>query len=143
MRRTKSMWSNPRPVLTIERGAGAQLGNCYYGSSFTLTSTRPLDMEDIKKIRDTGLIGHGQEFYIRGQLIDNKLVPVPPSLDWKTSGDVAPSGREMIEARVYDDATGALLPDVLAVNEYTKEPLKPMEMSYYVYVTEDRVDSSD
>lgn len=137
------MWANPRPVLVIERGSGAQLGNCYYGSSYTITALHPLDMEDIKKIRDAGLIGYGQEFYVRGQLVDQKLVAVPPSLDWKTSGDVVPSGKDIVEARVYDDATGALLPDIKAVNEYTKEPLKPMEMPYYVYVTEDRVDSSD
>jgi len=136
------MWVNPRPVLTIERGYGARLGNCYYGSTYTITALHPLSAEDIGNIRKADLIGHGQEFYISGQLIGEKLIPVPATLEWKSMRDVAPSGMDSVEAKIYDDATGALIPGV-ATNQYTKKPLDPMDMPYYVYVTEDRVDSSD
>lgn len=142
MTSVKCMWVNPRPVLTIERGAGVNLGNCYYGSSYTLTTLHPLSLEDIDNIRKAGLIGYGQTFYTRGQLIGEKLVPVPATLDWKSTRDVTPSGMDSVEAKIYDDATGVHIPGV-ATNQYTKEPLKPMDMPYYVYVTEDRVDSSD
>jgi hypothetical protein len=137
------VWSNPRPALTIENGGGSQLGNCYYSSGFRITSTRPLDVEAIKGLRAAGFLGYGQEFYVRGQLVDGAHVAVPAKLDWQTSPKVPPSGVDQIAPTVRDRATGKVL-DEPPVNEYTGEPItKTVEGRYFVYVVENRVDSSD
>lgn len=137
------VWSNPRPIVTVEHGGGGQLGNCYYSSGFRITSTRPLDVEAIKGLRAAGFLGYGQEFYIRGQLVDGTLVPVAPKLDWQTSPKVKPTGVDQIAATVCDRATGKVL-DEPPVNEYTGEPItKTVDGPFFVYVVENRVDSSD
>lgn len=140
------LWSNPRPVLTVERGGGGQLGNCYYGSSYRITTLHALDLEEINAIRDAGFIGGGQEFYIRGQEVNGQLVPVPAKMtweDWEKRRDITPSGVDKVGPTVRDRCTGKIL-DEQAVNAYTKEPITDMvSMPYFVYITEDRVDSSD
>lgn len=139
---TKNMWKNPRPLLTIERTGGAELGNCYHGCFYRITTTRPLSVEDIDALRGIGFIGRGQEFYIRGQIIDELPTPVPATLNWKSEGEVRPSGMDVVEASIIDANTGDVIPGV-AIHALTKEPLKPMEMPHYIYLVEDRVDSGD
>ncbi len=144
MQDSYGIWRNPRPVLTIVHESGRKISNCYYGSVYRITSVRPLSMEDIFKIRGTGFIGGGQHFSVLGQVVPGEkkmLVPVPAKLDWQS--DVSESGSDLVEAIMIDAVTGNVIPDVVPTNQYTKEPLKPLEMSYYVYLTEDRVDSGD
>lgn len=137
------VWSNPRPTLTIENGGGRQLGNCYSASTYLITALRPLDSEQIMALRKAGVLGYGQEFYVRGQEVDGRLVPVAATLDWKTRGDVKPSGIDKITPRVRDRITGKWLEEQ-PVNAYTGEPItNERDAPFYVYVVEDRVDSSD
>lgn len=137
-----NIWINPRPLLTIEHAGGGLLGNCYHGRTYRITSTRVLDAEGIKAIRATGMIGGGQEFYIRGQEIDGQLVPVPAKLEWHQVKDVKPSGIDSVKPSVRDRRTGKIL-DEPAIHRYTGEPSANQDEPFYVYVTEDRVDSSD
>lgn len=49
--------------------------NCYHSNCYTVTSNEPLSKEFIISLRDFGLLGYGQEFYIRQEeLKDNKYV---------------------------------------------------------------------
>lgn len=139
-------WTNPRPVLTIEHAGGSQLGNCYYGSTYKITSTRALDCAEIQALRDAGFLGGGQEFYVRGQMLDGKLVPVPLEMtarDWQLRQNIPPTGRDEVGPTVVDRGTGKVL-DEQAVNRYTGEPItKTQPYPFFVYLTENRTDSSD
>ena len=137
----QAVWKNPRPLLAVEHTAGSKLGNCYYGTYYTITSLHPLDTEQISLLRAAGFIGFGQTFSIMGQLVDSKLVDIPQKLDWKIRAGVKPSGQDTIKA-VNVDAAGNVLPGI-ALNEYTGKPVRSISAPYYQYVTEDRVDSSD
>lgn len=137
----KYVYRNPRPVLTVARAGGGQLGNYYQGTKYHITSIRPLDLSQIKAIRESGVIGSGQEFYVWGQLVDGRLVPIPEKLDWKGRMTVMPSGTDLVECVAVDDL-GVDQPGP-AINPYSKEPYQPIKESYYTYVIEDRVDSSD
>jgi hypothetical protein len=135
------MWANPRPVLTVEHGTGRQLGNCYSGMTYVITSTFAFDQEEIKALRKAGVIGYGQEFYILGQEIDGRLVPVPAKLDWEARRDTTPSGIDKVKPRVREN--GKWL-DEQPRNAYTGEPIaNEHDAPFYVYVVEDRVDSGD
>lgn len=136
------VYLNRRPVLTVEHGGGGQLGNCYHGSKYRITSLTPLDREAIIGIRAAGFIGGGQEFYILGQEVEGKLVPVPQKLDWNQRRDIKPTGVEKVNCSVRDRQTGKIL-DEPPINPYSGDLYSPINASYYVYVTEDRVDSSD
>lgn len=138
-------WINPRPVLTIEHGGGAALGNCYNGSTYVITCTHALDQEEIKAIRAAGFIGYGQEFHIRGQHVDGRLVPVPLKLTWeqyKERAEITPSGVDRgIPPVVKDRRTGKLLDE--PPTNWKGDPVTgTMDYRYYIYITEDRVDSS-
>jgi hypothetical protein len=137
------IWSNDRAALTIQNGSGRQLGNCYSASDYIVTTTQPLDQEQIAALRDAGFLGYGQEFYIRGQQIEGKLVPVPAKLTWETRRDVKPSGIDKVPPRVYDRQTGEQLNEQ-PVNQYTGNPItNEHPYPFFVYVVESRVDSSD
>jgi hypothetical protein len=136
-------WSNDRPTLTVEHGSSRQLGNCYRAHTYVVTTTRVLDCEEIKALRNAGVLGCGQQFYIEGQQIDGKLVPVPAKLDWESRRDVRPSGIDKIAPRVRCRQTGAWLNEQ-PVNAYTGKPITDEhDAPFYVYVVEDRVDSGD
>lgn len=136
-------WSNPRPTLTVEHGSGRQLGNCYSSSDYIVTATHALSADEINALRAAGFLGYGQEFYVRGQEVEGRLVPVPAKLDWQTRRDVKPSGVDKIKPRVYDRVTGKLL-DEQPVNAYTGKPVTTEhDAPFFVYVVESRVDSSD
>lgn len=138
------VWSNPRPTLTVENGGGRQLGNCYSASTYIITTIHALDLEEIKALRAAGFLGYGQEFYISGQEIDGRLVPVPAGpCDWQTRSEVKPSGVDKIKPRVRCRQTGKWL-DEQPVNAYTGQPItNEHDAPFFVYVVEDRVDSSD
>lgn len=138
----QTTWKNKRPILTVELTGGSKLGNCYYSTTYKITSTRPLSVKQIIAFRDAGMLGYGQEFSIHGQLVNDSFVPVAASLDWKELTRVSPSGRDTIEAIVIDTLTGNVV-DTPALNEYTGKPVHPIEAPYFQYVVEDRVDSGD
>lgn len=136
------MWKNQRPILAVEFDSGAKLGNCYHSTTYKITSTRPLSVEQITLLRDAGMIGYGQSFSIQGQLVSESFVAVPASMDWKEAARVTPSGKDVINAIVIDTLTGKVI-DTPALNEYTGKPVGPIEAPYFQYVVVDLVDSGD
>lgn len=136
-------WHNHRPSLLVEHGTSAQLGSCYSSSTYIVTATNPLDAEQIAALRTVGILGYGQEFYIRGQQIDGQIVPVAKKLDWQERSKVKPSGVDAIAPKVRCRSTGKWLNEK-PVNAYTGLPVtSTVDAPYFVYVVESRVDSSD
>jgi hypothetical protein len=145
------LWESPRPILTVERDGGGKLGNCYYNTVFRITTTRALDVEEIQALRIAGFLGGGQEFYIRGQLMEGGwLVPVPqrwPHKDdwrkWEARQNHPPSGTDTVHPTVRDSRTGERL-DEQPIHEITGQPItNTHDFPYFVYLVEERVDSSD
>ena len=151
-----NVWSNDRPQLTVTNKGGRNLGRCYNASFYEVTSNRPLSMEDLYRIRECGFLGYGQEF-ICSQVIGDTEARVPERFNpgkyvvgyrgdedekFPKSDTVKPSGMDKVPARMFHRRTGELIPGE-ARNRYTGEALEPMEMPYYVYRCESRVDSSD
>lgn len=152
---TDFVYRNPRPALTVTNQGGANLGNCYNASYYEVTSSRPLDMEDLDRLRDCGFLGYGQEFICR-QVIGDKQVRVPGRFnpgkyvvgyqegDDKnpSAQDTEPSGKDMVPCQMVDRHTREVIPGT-AINPYSGLPYEPIEQAYYVYRCESRVDSSD
>lgn len=138
-----TVWRNPRPELVVECGGGGRLGNCYSNAIYRVTVLRPLDVTELTALRNAGFLGHGQEFFIHGQQVDGRLVPVAPELTWETRRDVKPSGIDQLSPVVVDRATGKVL-DETPIHEYTGQVItETIDAPFYVYVVESRVDSSD
>ena len=149
------VYRNPRPALTITNEGGAGLGNCYSASYYEVTSNRPLDMEDLHRLRDCGFLGYGQEFYAH-QVIGEERVRVPSRFNpgryvvgfkegdekLPEAKDIKPSGKDVVPCQMYERGTGKHIPGV-AINPYSGRPYEPTEASFYVYRCESRVDSSD
>jgi hypothetical protein len=53
------------PVFVIAPTGGGQLGNCYYGHGWRVTSKTKLSDQDLRALNEMGVLGHGQEFYVR------------------------------------------------------------------------------
>jgi hypothetical protein len=118
----------PRPIpdLTIETTGGGQLGNCYSATTYRVTSLQRLSVEKLKALNAAGVLGFGQEFYIRSQA-DGK----------------EPAAREVESACVaVDKRTGKPTGDP-AINPYSGEPYGSSKYSVYVYDCESRCDSGD
>jgi hypothetical protein len=152
---TDFVYRNSRPSLVITSEGGASLGNCYSASYFEVTSTRPLDMEDLHRLRDCGFLGYGQEFSAY-QVIGEERVRVPGRFNpgryvvgYKEGDDknpeakdVKPSGKDVVPCVMVDRYTRKVI-EGQAINPYSGKPYEPIEASYYVYRCESRVDSSD
>jgi hypothetical protein len=143
---TDFVYRNPRPSLTVQNAGGASLGNCYNASYFEVTSLRPLDMEDLYRLRECGFLGYGQEFMCH-QVIGEERVHVPAKFAaWGKEGpqerDVAPSGKEMVPCIMVDRVTRKVI-EGEAINPYSGKPYAPHEQAFYTYRCESRVDSSD
>lgn len=130
----KRIYRNPRPLLTVEIAGGVALGNCYYGTTYRITSLRPLNLEQLAALRRTGMIGYGQEhdfWYVGadGQRTRAEGVTSAPSgVDVVQCSEVDPSG-EVVRCP--------------SINPYTGVEDKPTSASFYVYECVDKVDSSD
>lgn len=136
------VYRNPRPLLTIESKGGKQLGRCYSSSLYEVTSLHPLSQEDLRRLRESGFLGYGQEFSCAQVIDKDTKVAVPGTLDWRTSKDVKPSGTDMVPCQMYDRHSGEHIPGE-AKNPYSGEPYAPNEQAYYVYACESRCDSGD
>lgn len=144
-----------RPTLSITNKGGANLGRCYNASYFEVVSLKPLDMEDLWRLRECGFLGYGQEFSAE-QIIGDQRIRVPGRFnpgkycvgyqegDDKnpTADSIKPSGTDMVPCQMYDRRTGEHIPGE-AINPYSGKPYEPSEQKYYVYRCESRVDSSD
>jgi hypothetical protein len=116
-----AVYRNTRPELTVERTGGKNLGRCYNATYVTVTSLKKLSKEILQDMRTMGLlVGYGQEFRIHSQC----------------DGDEEPAGHDSIPC--VDDETGEP-----AMNPYSGKPYQPIEVPYYQYKVEHRVDSGD
>lgn len=136
---SKGIFKHDRPSLLIERAGGGQLGNCYYGMSYRVTSTVPLCGKDLRALRDMGFLGHGQEFYYHQVIGDRDRLEVPMEHVVKNYVKQAtPSGHDEVPCvDVHSDGT-----TTPALN-YRKESIPSTRIAYYTYSVESRVDSSD
>ena len=121
----RTTFPNPRPKLVIEHIGGCMLGNCYSGQTDRITSRFKLSAETIRKLYELGLVGFGQEFWVKSQCDGNEK---PAFMD------------ELIA--VSEDRYGKELPGP-ALNAYTQEPIAPIQSPVYVYECESRCDSGD
>lgn len=133
-------YRNSRPILVVNNKGGATLGNCYNASYFEVVSQHPLSMDDLRKLRDAGFLGYGQEFYAK-QVIDGKKVSVPVTLDWQTRRDIERSGEDIVPCGMFDHAGKQV--EGIATDPYSGKAYEPIAMPYYVYACESRVDSGD
>jgi hypothetical protein len=142
MAKTSRVYLSDRPLLTVDTKGGKQLGNCYYATYYEVTSTRPLDREQLQALRDSGFLGSGQEFYIRGlKNPEGGLdMTIPEKADWKYKP--TPTGCDTVPCSEVDDATGKVL-KCPSINPYSGKEDGPTQIPYYVYEIESRVDSSD
>lgn len=108
-----------RPQLTIEVTGGRNLGRCYNATYYRVTSLSKLTRERIDALRKAGFLGYGQEF----------------SITSKCDGTELPAGID--EEQPLDESGNP------RINHYTKQPCSPVRQPYFIYNTEDRVDSSD
>lgn len=132
---------SPRPVLAIEAAGGASLGNCYSSMTYRITSQHPLPADKIAALRDLGLLGYGQEYCARYQHADG-LVALPTVDKYGAmQAHVAPSGVDVVQGREFDES-GRFVRSP-GINPYSHKEYEPVEMPYYVYAVERRVDSSD
>jgi hypothetical protein len=115
---------SPRPRLLVEFLFGVSLGNCYSARRYRVTSTQRMARKEIEALREAGVLGHGQEFYIRS----------------RCDGQEEPAGKDVVPCVTVVD--GAVV-DEPAVNPHTGDPYAPIQCGYFVYEVESRVDSSD
>jgi hypothetical protein len=124
---TQVYWINKRPIMTVVMEESHQYGRCYYGTTYKVTSTIRITREIFHQMFLGGVFGAGQEFNVLSQC-DGKEVP---------------AGFDAVPAVVVDKATNKEIVGVVAINEYSKEPYKPMNSPFYEYRVERRVDSGD
>lgn len=121
----RAVWLRVRPDLVIEVTGGASLGNCYSSTTRRVTSASRLTREQLTALYRLGLLGMGQEFYIRSTC----------------------DGTE--EPAVFDDVPCVMVDDndqptgEPAINQYTGEPRPPTRYDYFVYDLDTRCDSGD
>jgi len=118
---TQVMWINPRASLTIVAKESRQLGRCYHGTTYEVSSTKEISPATLYQLFLLGFFGAGQEF------------KVVSSEEHKDS--IAPC--------VVDLTTNKMIEGAVATNQYSGKPYEPMNMSYWVYQVERRTDSGD
>ena len=118
----RAVYKRGRPDITVECTGGKNLGNCYNATFYKVTSVKQLSKEQIEGLRDLGLLGSGQEFFIRS----------------KCDGVEEPAGFDTIPC--VDEETGEQ-----AYNPYSEDraPYPAQEEPYYEYDIERRIDSGD
>ena len=126
---------NTRPLLLIEEGPGANLGNCYTSMSYKVTSRHPLTMDTLRTLREVGFLGYGQEFVAYQLDADGKRHSV-------TGPQSTPTAYDEVQCVDYEDTPFQILTSP-SINPYSGMPDKPLKMPYFVYVCISRVDSSD
>jgi len=140
MSRTKRVYLNSRPSLTVENTGGRNLGRCYNASYYKVTSLHPLSQEALNRLREAGFLGYGQEFTCLYVQPDGKKVRPPEKVDWRTK--VEATGADDVPcSEVHEDTNEVIRTP--SINPYSGKEDVPTKIPYYVYECEDRVDSSD
>jgi hypothetical protein len=97
-------------------------------------------MEKINLLRQAGFLPDGQIFGAEYINSTGAKSSVPDKIDWTYKVD--PTGKDLVQCVEEDEATCKVIRSP-AINRYSHQEEKPMEMPYYVYEVEARVDSSD
>jgi len=119
-------YPKPMPDLTIETTGGGSLGNCYSSTTWRVTSLHRLSVKKLEALNEAGVLGFGQEFYIRSQ----------------ADGKEAPAGEKESACVAVDRNTGKPTADP-AINQYSGKPYEPHKYPFFVYECESRCDSGD
>lgn len=120
------VFRNPRPSLVIEHVGGGALGRCYSSSLWRVTSTVRLSTDTLKALNGAGVLGIGQEFYVRSP----------------ADGKEPAAGEDEVPCVTVDRRTGQPTGEP-ANNPYSGEPYGSTRCPYYVYECESRCDSGD
>lgn len=120
------VYMNTRPQLSVEHTGGRHLGNCYYATSYKVTSLKRLSRETVKGLFDLGFMGYGQEF--------NVISPC--------DGKEPPAGTDEVPCTTVDRWTNKPTGEP-AINPYSGLPYGPSLQEYFVYECESRCDSGD
>lgn len=121
--RTINVFMDVRPTLSVERAGGKNLGNCYNAHYYKVTSTERLDEKRLRALRAGGFLGYGQDFIIKS----------------KCDGTEPAADIEYLPC-VEKDENGKIV-NYDPHNPYTGKPYAPSARPYFVYETEDRIDS--
>lgn len=108
--------SNPTLQITFE--GSSKLGYRYNIYKYKISSKIELTDNQIRVLRSIGLLGYGQEFYLREKTVKEYDVPCVVVLD------------------------GINHPDIEATNPWTGKPYPSQKHKLYEYIVEDRVDST-
>jgi hypothetical protein len=136
------VYDDGRPRLTITFKGTAQLGSCYEAAYYEVESWKALSMEDLTQLRKLGFISDGQEFRAT-QVIGSEHLAVPQSFkNYDESSKVPFSATRKVPCILRNRRTGETIHGV-PVHELTRKPVEPVDMGYYVYRVESRVDSGD
>jgi hypothetical protein len=68
------MSNDTTPVFEIYNRGGANLGRCYNAQYFEIRSSTELSKEQLDKLRNSGLLSYGQEFYVKSTKEDGRFV---------------------------------------------------------------------
>ena len=123
---TSFAYPKPIPDLTIETAGGGSLGNCYSSTSWRVTSLHRLSVATLKALNAAGVLGFGQEFYVRSQ----------------ADGKEAPAGEKESACVAVDRHTGKPTGEP-AINSIGGQPYGAHRYPFYVYECESRCDSGD
>lgn len=137
---TERKYINPRPTLTIEFVGEKYISRCYSSRAWRVTSRSPLSSKEIMMLRTAGFLGSGQEFTYHQLTSLGTKSNLPSEIQWPLK--VEPTGSDRVECSEVDEATGKIIRSP-SYNPYTGRLDEAVDMPYYVYVCEDRVDSSD
>jgi len=107
-----------RPQITIDIDYTRELGRCYFATGYRIISQFKLSSLQIMKLRESGLLGSGQEFSVMSQC----------------DGKENPTGYDL--AHCYKK-------DTFGQDLGIDTSVPPMKSPYYVYDCEDRTDSGD
>ena len=123
---TRFVYPKPIPDLTIETTGGGSLGNCYSSTTWRVTSLHRLSVKTLQALNAAGVLGFGQEFYIRSQ----------------ADGKEAPAGEKETPCVAVDRFTGKPTGEP-AINPYSGQPYGSHKYPFYIYECESRCDSGD
>jgi hypothetical protein len=115
-----SIYKRTRPELAIKYLGEKNLGRCYNGFYYMVTSTRRVSEAQITGLRDLHFFTGGQQFGVNSQC----------------DGKEEPAGIDIVKC--VDEKTGEP-----ATSPYTGKLYPDREEPYYEYMIEVRVDSSD
>lgn len=123
---TSVVWKSPRSQVAIQWLYTNEDGRCLTTTAYRVESLHRLSRKTIDKLRETGLIGYGQEWCIKNQC----------------DGFELPIGKDSVKAVEISNFTGDVV-NYDPIHSYTGTKFQAKEIPYYEYLILDTCDSSD